>query len=159
MIIKNWDFQLCFYVLWPFFWYEWVKINDQYLNIRVSQQGACWLILISKWRFWPISSRKMATLDIFFCNYLNFFSLKILLLEHAASLDLSNLRRGSGDFFFKNCIFEIRNFQLKDEVCHRFLVNIFTKSLLTGGVSPVKLFLKFEYAVHILVTKICNTWE
>ena len=48
--------------------------------------------------------------------------------------DLGDLRRGSGNFF-KNYIFEISAFQQKDEVCHSFLVEIFTKSLHRGGVN------------------------
>ena len=50
--------------------------------------------------------------------------------------DLSNLgdlRRGSGNFF-RNYIFEISAFQQNDEVCHSFLLEIFTESLLRGGV-------------------------
>ena len=45
----------------------------------------------------------------------------------------NDLKRGSG-IFFKNYIFEISAFQQKDEVCHSFLVKLFTKSLHRGGV-------------------------
>ena len=48
--------------------------------------------------------------------------------------DFGDFRRGSGNYF-KTYIFEISACSnVKDEVCHSFLVEIFTKSLHRGGV-------------------------
>ena len=71
---------------------------------------------------------------IFTGFYLEFLSFWISRLFDLS--DLGNLRWGSGTFF-KNYIFEISAFQWKDEVCHNFLVEIFTKSLHRGGVCGV----------------------
>ena len=52
--------------------------------------------------------------------------------------DLSDLRRGSGFFSFSKIIFlNSVCSNKKDEVCHSFLLKLFTKSLHRGGVTPV----------------------
>ena len=47
--------------------------------------------------------------------------------------DIGDLRRGSGIFFQKHFLKSVRSNE-KDEVCHNFLVEIFTKFLYRGGV-------------------------
>ena len=47
--------------------------------------------------------------------------------------DLGDLRRGSGNFFKITFLKSVRSNE-KDEVCHSFVVEIFTKSLHRGGV-------------------------
>ena len=48
-------------------------------------------------------------------------------LDHAASFDFDDLRRGQG-IFSKNIFLESERSNKKDEVCRSFLVEIFTKS-------------------------------
>ena len=88
-------------------------------------------------------------LDIlFFSYYLNFFSIKIPLLDHRPPLTSATSEEAQV-FFSQNTFLKSECSNKKYEVCHNFLIEIFTKSLLTGGVPPVNLYLKFEYAVHI----------
>ena len=67
---------------------------------------------------------------IIFSNCLNFYTLKALLLDQAASFDL----REAEGFFLKDTFLKSEISNEKDEVCLSFLVNISTKSLFTGGV-------------------------
>ena len=69
------------------------------------------------------------------------FHLEFSLFWVSRSFDLGNLgdlRRGSGNFF-NNSFLKSEFSNEKHEVCHGFLVNIFTKSLLTVGVICLQL--------------------
>ena len=70
------------------------------------------------------------TWNLNFSNHLNFYSLDTLLLDQTASFDL----REAEGFFLKDTFLKSEISNEKDEVCLSFLVNIFTKTLLTGGV-------------------------
>ena len=77
------------------------------------------------------------------------FHLEFSSLWVSRSVDLGDLRRGSGNFF-KNCIFEISTFQgKKNEACLGFKVKIFNKSVHRGGVAVCASF--FAKSFDILI--------